>query len=233
MPTPQPHFVRDYRRLVAQLSAQNPVDKAMILAVGGGDYENKGAWEANLMTEFGFCAGHSLIEIGCGSGPLSTQLSKLFGASITYLGTDVVPELLAYARERASPAYRFELIDGLTIPAADGSAEFVAVFSVFTHLRHAETSSYFREISRVLRPNGLLVFTFLELPYHARIFVATAIRKLIGNNPHENHFLSRQAIRQLGAEHGFTIEKLQPERRHGICWGSPDHSIAVLCRSSG
>jgi ubiquinone/menaquinone biosynthesis C-methylase UbiE len=225
----QPHFVRDYRRLVAHLAAKRPLDEAMALAVGGGDYEAIGTAEAELLIESGFGAGHSLIDIGCGSGRLSSHLSKRFGDAITYLGVDVVPEFLEYARHRSAPAYRFELTSGLTIPATDGCADFVAAFSVFTHLRHAETASYLRDIHRTLRPGGLLVFSFLELPYHARIFVSTSMRKLIGNCYPENHFLSRQTIMRMGAELEFTTEKFLPRQRDGICWQSPpDHSIAVL-----
>jgi ubiquinone/menaquinone biosynthesis C-methylase UbiE len=225
----QPHFVRDYRRLVAQLAATRPLDEAMALAVGGGNYEAIGTAEAELLIESGFGAGHSLIDIGCGSGRLSSHLSKRFGDAITYLGVDVVPELLEYARRRSAPAYRFELTSGLSIPVPDGCADFVAAFSVFTHLRPAETASYLRDIHRTLRPGGLLVFSFLELPYHARIFVSTSMRKLIGKCHPENHFLSRQTIMRMGAELEFTTEKFLPRQRDGICWrSSPDHSIAVL-----
>lgn len=225
----QPHFVRDYRRLVAELAENRPLDEAMALAVGGGDYEAIGAAEADLLIEAGFGAGHSLIDIGCGSGRLSSHLSKRFGDAITYLGVDVVPELLDYARHRAAPAYRFELTSGLTVPAADGCADFVAAFSVFTHLRHAETAAYLRDIRRTLRPGGVLVFSFLELPYHARIFVSTSMRKLVGKCHPENHFLSRQAILRMAAELEFAIEKFLPRQRDGLCWQSPpDHSIAVL-----
>jgi ubiquinone/menaquinone biosynthesis C-methylase UbiE len=224
----EPHFVSDHRRLVTQLAAALPIDKAMARAVGGGDYETIGAAEANLLIEFGFGAGYSLIDIGCGSGRLSSQLSKRFGDAITYLGTDVVPELLEYARQRAAPGYRFELTGGLTIPAADGRADFVVAISVFTHLRGAETASYLRDIHRTLKPGGLLVFSFLELPHHARIFVSSSIRKLIGKCHPENHFLSRKTILQLANELGFTTEKILPLKRKGVCWQTPDHSIAAL-----
>jgi ubiquinone/menaquinone biosynthesis C-methylase UbiE len=84
------------------------------------------------MVELGLSAGHSIVDIGCGSGRLSTQLSRRYGAGIDYLGIDVVPELLAYARSKATPGYRFELTTGLSIPAPDASVDFVAAFSIFT-----------------------------------------------------------------------------------------------------
>jgi len=217
----QPHFVRDYRRVTANFIAAHPLDKAMSLAVGGGDYDAFGAIEADLLAEFGLNAGNSVIDIGCGSGRLSTQLAKRFGSDIAYLGVDVVPELLDYARGRASPEYRFELSEGLTIPAADASADFVVAFSVFTHLKHRETLAYLREAKRTLRVGGHLIFSFLELPYHAKIFAYTVVMGLIGHRKVQNHFISRRAILRWGDELGFKVEKFLPPERLG-------QTVAVL-----
>jgi ubiquinone/menaquinone biosynthesis C-methylase UbiE len=73
------------------------------LAVGGGDYDANGKLECDLLVELGMRSGQSVIEIGCGSSRPSTQLSRRYGAGIDYLGIDVVPELLAYARSKRYP----------------------------------------------------------------------------------------------------------------------------------
>ena len=99
------------------------------------------------LDRIGAAPGHFLIDIGCGSGRLSTQLSRRYGAEIDYLGIDIVPELLDYARSKAIADYRFELTKGLAIPARDASADMIAAFSVFTHLKHAETLVYLRGTS--------------------------------------------------------------------------------------
>ncbi len=112
----EPHFIRDYRRVVANFIAEHPLDQAMALAVGGRDYDVNCKLECDLLVELGLSAGHSIVDIGCGSGRLSTQLSRRYGAGINYLGIDVVAELLAYARSKATPGYRFELTTGLSIP---------------------------------------------------------------------------------------------------------------------
>jgi ubiquinone/menaquinone biosynthesis C-methylase UbiE len=98
------------------------------MAVGGGDYDANGKLECDPLVELGMRTGHSDIDTGCGSGRLSTQLSRWFRVGIDYLGIDVVPELLAYARSKATPGYRFELMKGVSIPASDADADFVAVF---------------------------------------------------------------------------------------------------------
>ena len=172
---PQPHFSERYQRYVRDLIADRPLDEAMAQAVGaGGDYLTTGNTEADLLVHAGLKPNHSLIDIGCGSGRLSTALSRRFGDALSYLGIDISPELLDYARTRAAASYRFELHDGLTIPAPDGSADFIVAFSVFTHLLHEETYIYLRDARRALKPGGTIVFSFLELPHHWSVFDAMA-----------------------------------------------------------
>lgn len=219
----QPHFVRDYRRAVANFLKAYPLDEAMALAVGGGGYDENGKIECEALIDLGFRAGHSVIDTGCGSGRLSTQLSRRFGAGIHYLGTDVVPDLLTYARSKANQVYQFEVTEGLYIPAVDASADFVVAFSVFTHLKRSETEFYLREIRRVLRPEGKLLFSFLELPRHRREFAYTLGVTLLGRRKVQNHFLSRRGIRRWATKIGFVVETIGP---HPI-----GQSVAILRKS--
>jgi SAM-dependent methyltransferase len=204
-----PHFVRDYRRVVVNLLTLHPIDKAMALAVGGGDYDVNGALECDALLQAGLKSGHSVVDIGCGSGRLSTELSRRFGDGIEYLGIDVVPELIDYARQKASPRFRFVTTRGLTIAASDNSVDFVCAFSVFTHLKHRETLTYMEECRRVLRSSGCLLFTFLELPRHRREFVYTLAVTVLGRRKVQNHFISRRAIRRWAARLGFSVASIK------------------------
>src|SRR6185503_5032586 len=58
--------------------------------------------------------------------------------------------------------WRFEVADGLKIPEADGRADMICFFSVFTHLLHEHSFVYLREARRVLKPGGKIVFSFRE-----------------------------------------------------------------------
>jgi ubiquinone/menaquinone biosynthesis C-methylase UbiE len=216
----QPHFVRDYRRAVTNFLKMHPLDEAMALAVGGGGYDANGKIECEALVGLGLRPGHFVIDIGCGSGRLSTQLTRRFGDEIKYLGIDVVPELLAYARSRAGSAYQFELTEGLSIPASDDSVDFVVAFSVFTHLKHRETKIYLQEAKRVLRPRAKLLLSFLELPRHRREFIYTVAVTLLGRRKVQNHFLSSGGIRRWARNIGFAVEAIGP---HPI-----GQSVAVL-----
>lgn len=207
----EPYFVRDHRHAVKRYIATRASEEAMALSVGGGSFEGIGESELRLLIEQGLAEGRSLIDIGCGSGRLAVQVSKRFGDTVSYLGTDVVPEVLAYAKSRAPRGYRFELIAECAIPAGDESADFVTAFSVFTHLRPPDVARYLVEARRVLRSQGRLVFSYLELPRHAKIWIYTLLVTLLRRRKIENHFTSRRAIDSWAKELGFIVETIVPE----------------------
>jgi ubiquinone/menaquinone biosynthesis C-methylase UbiE len=221
--TDLPHFVRDYRHQVEKLMAQHSLDRAMELAVGGA-YETNGAIEADLLTTIGLSAGHQIIDIGCGSGRLSSALTNRFGQQISYLGTDVVPQLLDFARTRADKTYQFLLTDGLTIPADGASIDFVTAFSVFTHLKHREIKTYLKDVHRVLRPRGKFVFSFLHFRRHAKIALYTMRAKLLGKRQVHNQFMLDRTVHALAAEFGFAAMIL-PDTPLG-------QTVAVLTKST-
>ena len=81
-----------------------------------------------------------------------------------------------------------------------------------------------REAHRVLELNGVLAFTFLELPRHRREFLYTITVTLLGRRKVQNHFMTRSMIRRWAHKIGFTVEKLDA---HPI-----GQSIAILRKRS-
>jgi SAM-dependent methyltransferase len=104
------------------------------MAVGGDD-ESEGVIEAELLKRYGVKPSDFLVDAGCGSGRRATALASYLKGS--YLGLDVVPELLQYAAAKAiRPDWRFVLVQGLSIPLENDVADMVSFFNVFTHLFH-------------------------------------------------------------------------------------------------
>jgi SAM-dependent methyltransferase len=189
---------KTYPAFVAQLLAEVGGDAALEAAVGG-DFLTAGKIEFSLLRQLGLSEGHSVVDIGCGSGRLAFQLKSI--ADLSYLGTDVVPELLGYAGKITQrPGWTFALTDGTTIPCAGDSADFVCFFSVFTHLRHEDTYRYLEEARRVLKPGGRIVFSFLE--FYIFSHWAAFQRLLISgkSDKYVTQFMDRHAIR-LFAHH--------------------------------
>lgn len=222
----EPHFVRDYTRFVAALKDQHPIDDAMSLAVGG-NYEHIGQIERAILQHYGLRDGTVMLDMGCGSGRLSTALSDL---DIDYTGTDIVPDLLAYARSRSRKSFKFVLHTELSVPVPDSSLHTACAFSLFTHLHHDETYIYLQDAFRALKPGGTMIFSFLEFAadYHWHVFADTAANKKAGVPQHLNQFIERNAI-SLWAKHiGYDVWEFVDGIAHP--WGERalGQSVAVL-----
>ncbi len=181
--------------------------KAMEYAIGG-EFEAFGEIERQLLLQSGLGEKDYLIDVGCGSGRLAKPLSPHHSGK--YLGIDIVPDLVDYARKLvARPDWRFEVAAGLTIPEEDEKADMVCFFSVFTHLLHDQSYFYLQEAKRVLKPNGKIVFSFLEftMPHHWPIF-ENDVKDIDGDHP-LNMFMSRDAVTAWTEHLGLKIERVE------------------------
>lgn len=195
-----------YSRHLEQMRVGNDEDTAMHLAIGG-NWQALGQLERDLVIYAGLKPDGLLVDAGCGSGRLAVRLNDYLTGP--YLGTDIVPDLLAYARRTVGrPDWRFEHVDGLSLPAEDGSADMVCFFSVFTHLLHEETYVYLGEAKRVLKPGGKIVFSFLEFqsPNHWPIF--ETMLATIGAPGHHNQFMSRDLIEKFTDQLGLEVVEM-------------------------
>ena len=202
---PKFHFVEDYEKYVAGLLRDFPVDEAMAHAVGGG-YDHIGGIEAGLLRALGLRDGMRIVDLGCGSGRLSTVLHRTM--SISYVGIDIVQALLDYAKAKA-PKYEFRCHRELSMPQSDASADVVSAFSLFTHLLHTETYLYLEEAVRVLKPGGMLVFSFLEFgePSHWKTFEVVLGKLRARKVDHLDMFIERNVIAAWAAHLGLSIER--------------------------
>jgi SAM-dependent methyltransferase len=201
-------FHKTYRRLVKNLSGAHPHDEAMRMAVGG-EFDAVGFLERETLVYHGLRRDDYLIDVGCGSGRLAKPLSEYLSGK--YLGTDIVPELVAYARKLvARPDWHFEIARGLTIPEEDGMADMVCFFSVLTHLLHEESFIYLREAKRVLKPGGKIVLSFLDfgVPEHWGVFEFNLRDIGVGSHP-LNTFMCADAIRVWASHLGLEVEFIQ------------------------
>ena len=201
-----PHYVSDYRRHVQTLSAQHPHDEAMSLAVGGSDAEI-GPVERATVLAAGLRPDTDLVDVGCGSGRLAAYLVDDLTAG-SYLGTDVVPELLEHARTRVPASWRFEVVEDLVIPAPDASADMVAMFSVLTHLKHEESYTLLQEARRVLRPGGVVVASFLEFAVRDHWDVFEYMLAARTTAPHLNQFVEAATFRVWADRLGLDVDRI-------------------------
>lgn len=213
------NFFRSYQRKTASLLEKETKEVAMSQAVGG-EFEAVGSLEFALLRQEGLQPGHVIIDAGCGSGRLAVKLREF--QDLTFIGLDVVPDLLRHAESLCNrPDWRFYMAPGTSIPEPDGSADFVTFFSVFTHLLHEETFRYMNDATRVLKPGGKLIFSFLEyaIPSHWWVFD----NSVLDTDPNKvlNQFIDRDMIRGFAARVGLDVKSIHDGDKPHIAIDSP------------
>jgi len=206
------HFTEDYRELVRQMIADNDMDTAMSLAVGG-NWEQFGVKLSEFVQSQGLAPGMDVLDFGCGSGRLAYALSRDIDLHL-YVGIDVVDEFLQYAAQKCPNNYMFIMNNSLTIPIRGMGFDYAFAFSVFTHLLQTEIMLYSMNIFNLLKPGGKFIFSFLEMNKHWNHFESSYIEheKHSKPYPHLNMFLDRNQITLISDKCGFVLDKfIEPE----------------------
>ncbi|MET0626634.1 MAG: class I SAM-dependent methyltransferase [Pyrinomonadaceae bacterium] len=209
-----------YPRLTKSLKWSRDIDRAMADAVGG-EFEAVGVLELETLKYFGLKEDSYVIDVGCGSGRLAKPLSRYLTGR--YLGIDIAPTLVGYARRIAGrDDWRFEVAEGLSIPEEDGAADVVCFFSVLTHLLHEQSYVYLREAERVLKPGGKVVFSFLDFTVrdHWVVFEGN-IRDLAAHSKPLNMFVSKDTIRVWAERLGLQIQAVEDDDKPFVPLSEP------------
>jgi malonyl-CoA O-methyltransferase len=103
---------------------------------------------------------HRVVDLGCGTGEGAAALRRQFRRAET-IAIDLAPGMLAQAGRRSRPWRRFARVcaDAAALPLASGSVDLI--FSSLMLQWCEQPQAAFAEISRVLRPDGLLLFSTL------------------------------------------------------------------------
>ncbi len=93
-----------------------------------------------------------MLEIGCGTGHWTAFFAEQ-GFRVT--ATDVVDEMMKFAKERSLPNVQYQKADVRNLPFADNSFDQVAVITALEFC--GDIPKAFSEIRRVLKPGGWLI----------------------------------------------------------------------------
>jgi SAM-dependent methyltransferase len=118
-----------------------------------------------VVWEAGDLAGHSVLDVGCGTGSLTAELVAR-GAHV--VGVDPSPEMLAEARQRLGPAVELTLGRAEGLPFDDGRFERL-VLRLVVHL--VDCGRALPELARVLAPAGRAVITTFEPEHFDRFWL--------------------------------------------------------------
>ncbi len=187
---------------------RNNVDLAYAEAVGSTSvemFDRQGDLQVEVLRYHGLADGAVVFDLGCGSGRTAQALQRS-GWQGTYFGSDIIERFAERVRLQC-PGYNAFAHREPTIPMSDSSVDLLFHWSVFTHIPVEECYLYMRDIYRVLKPGGRMVFSFLELvePQHWPVFESRLGYLEQGRAaPLLDTFLHRDWISQFAARIGFT-----------------------------
>lgn len=119
-----------------------------------------------------------ILDWGCGCGRMAPVLTERISEKGRYVGIDIVPGLIEFARRTITPGYpnfefflwvdrnphyeRFmtQAVDAPVLNALPLAAfDLVLAASLFTHLDALEAKEIWRQMARTLKPNGRVMAT--------------------------------------------------------------------------
>jgi SAM-dependent methyltransferase len=195
-----------YRNHVDSLFQDHSPDDAASLAVGGG-WDLIGSACFSALVRAGLSDLDDVLDVGCGSGRTAAQLDGWLRG--TYVGVDVAGRLVEHASSRF-PAFSFRATDGVDLPIGDGSVDTVAMFSIATHVPLPLTLRHLRESRRVLRPDGRVVVSFLELAQESARGVLEHDEVHVRRLPHLDEFLHRDDLETVAELAGLALVDVIP-----------------------
>lgn len=100
----------------------------------------------------------TVLDFGCGAGRTLRWLIQQF-PHVRFYGADVDPQAIAWTKHHL-PGAEFGL-NSPTPPIGypDASFDFVYIISVFTHLAFELQKLWLTELHRIIRPEGIVLFT--------------------------------------------------------------------------
>lgn len=104
-----------------------------------------------------------ILDFGCGDGILIKYMKRNNPKSLFY-GVDVSKKIIQINKKKISFAKFYVTSDGGRLPFPNNSFDFIVSTDVIEHIYDTEYA--FRELSRVLKPNGKIL---LSTPYNGII----------------------------------------------------------------
>ncbi|MBO0696676.1 MAG: class I SAM-dependent methyltransferase [Verrucomicrobia bacterium] len=150
--------------------------------------------------------GMTVLELGCGTGSFTRELSRS-GADI--IAIDVSPELLEIARvDNSAPNVRYQTENAYALSYPDAAFDSVVGSSV---LHHLEVEEALRNVYRVLKPAGTIFFTEPNMlnPQIAMQKNVPWIKRKLGDSPDETAFF-RWQLRSLLEQTGYRNVRIDP-----------------------
>lgn len=179
----------------------------------------------------------NVLDFGCGCGRLARQMIQQRPRPRRYLGLDLHRGMIRWDQENLQPlaqdfAFRHHNIYHATFnptpgapstapfPVEDGTISLLVAWSVFTHLTQQQCDHYLREVSRVLRPDGVMLSTWFLFDKSAFPMMQDFQNTLYINDidPTNATIFDAQWLIRLTSQLGLTLRSAVPPEMRGFAW---------------
>ena len=105
--------------------------------------------------------GGLVLDLGCGPGMYA---EPCIAQGLRYYGIDIAREAIAEARKRYGQLQqaKFEVSDAKQLPFPSNSVDGVLCLGLLEYVPKEQEPSYVTEMVRVLKPDGIIIFSFLN-----------------------------------------------------------------------
>ncbi len=119
---------------------------------------------ASAMQRLSLVDGLRVLDIGCGDGSTTIEISREVGESGMAVGIDIAPAMVAEANKTATAAAALNTMFRVADAQVEEfeAASFDAIYSKFGVMFFADPTAAFVNIRRALRPDGRLAFACWE-----------------------------------------------------------------------
>lgn len=120
---------------------------------------------------------NKILDVGCGTGILAIASEPILANGGTYVGLDILKRDIDFCRGHyPQPTFNFVHLDKANAAYSpdqsqknrawsldDQSFDLVTALSVWTHFNEEDSIFFFKEVNRVLKPDGKAIITFFIL----------------------------------------------------------------------
>ncbi len=169
-----------------------------------------------------------VLEVGCGEGTTLSSMREVGFDPDGLFGVDLLADRLA---SRGRDDFRLVAADGARLPFPDGSFDAVVASTLFSSILTDEVAlEVSRELVRVIRPGGVLLWYDLRLPNPAnrsvRPYSSSKVRGLFPEL--RGHLRTTTVLPQLARRLGERSDLLYPRLEHLRPLNT--HRIGVLAK---